>query len=221
MRSDNLDSEIDDLRERVRKLETQDPLGNASVRRGSTRFFGNESLKVIGSALVSGWLIITGTLKIVGGLAMEGQSIFSGGVRLLNLNGTTGAANLTIDGAGNLQRSTFPTEGHISNLIVENAAQQLSLNNHESRVTSVEGTNGAQQASLNNHEARMTGAEGRLNGVEGTNGSQQSSLNDHERKINGLLSMNAALRLNIVSLSLRIQSMDGGGPVTPPPNPGV
>jgi hypothetical protein len=84
---DDIKSEVDSLYERVRKLETHDPLGNASVSRGSTRFLGNESLKVIGSALVSGWLIITGTLKVVGTLLIEGVTTLTGP---LNVNGGWG-----------------------------------------------------------------------------------------------------------------------------------
>jgi len=190
-----------------RIIQRAAPLASSSVTTGRIRIVGNEALIVEGSQKVTGWLIVTGTLKLVGSLLMEGQSIFSGGVRLQNLNGNAGAANLTIDGAGNLQRSTFPTEGHIANLIAENATQQASLNDHERRTGGLEN--------------RAGNAEARLAGVEGMNGTQQSSLNDHESKVNGLLGMNAALRLNIVSLSLRIQAMDGGGPVTPPPNPGV
>ena len=208
-RIDNLKSnQLAAVVKRVRRVETTAPLGSTSVHKGRTRFVGIESLWVEGSARV------IGILRITGQFLMEGQAILSGGVRLQNLNGNPGAANLTIDAGGNLQHSTFPTEGHIGNLITENAAQQASLNDHERRTGGLENRAG-------NAEARIAGVEGRMGSVEGTNGSQQSSLNDHERKINGLLAMNSLLRLNIFSISARIQAMDGGGPITPPNNPGV
>ena len=112
MRTDDLDSQVDDIRERVRKLETQDPLGNASVRRGSTRFIGNESLKVIGSAVVSGWLIVTGNLKGVGTFLWEGVMnivgplLVTGAARFLSTISIEGAtvlkSDLTIDAAGRI-----------------------------------------------------------------------------------------------------------------------
>ena len=69
--------EFQNLWAAVRKLQTMSPLDNSSVQ-GTTRFLGNESLKVVGSALVSGWLIVTGTLKIVGTLAIEGATNMTG-----------------------------------------------------------------------------------------------------------------------------------------------
>jgi len=89
------------LMERVRRLETASWLENASASRGTTRFLGNESLKVVGSAVVSGWLIVTGTLKVVGSLLLEGVLTATGTTNLngpVNIAGTqtiTGTQNIT------------------------------------------------------------------------------------------------------------------------------
>lgn len=73
MKTDNLNgSETKNLLRRVRNLETRSPMRSASVTDGNTNFIGNESLTVTGSQKVSGWLIITGTLKGVGELLWEG-----------------------------------------------------------------------------------------------------------------------------------------------------
>jgi len=93
MKIDDLDADpFAAIYARLDALETADPLGNAAVTRGSTRFFGNESLKVIGSQLVSGWLIVTGTLKVVGALILEGITTITGALTATgttNLNGPT------------------------------------------------------------------------------------------------------------------------------------
>jgi hypothetical protein len=66
------------LKSRVRRTETTNALDSGSVDNGTTTYRGNESLKIVGSALVSGWLIITGTLKLVGNFLMEGAATFTG-----------------------------------------------------------------------------------------------------------------------------------------------
>lgn len=67
---------------RLRRRERPTDLQSASVSNGETRFNGNESLKVFGSAVVYGWLIITGTLKLVGNFVMEGILTATGAVKL-------------------------------------------------------------------------------------------------------------------------------------------
>jgi len=67
-----------EMARRMAAQESNRPLGNSDVSRGNTIFRGNESLKVIGSQLVSGWLIITGTLKVVGSFLLEGATTMTG-----------------------------------------------------------------------------------------------------------------------------------------------
>jgi hypothetical protein len=77
---------------RTRNLATATPLKRTSVTDGHTEFNGNESLLVKGSQLVSGWLIITGTLKGVGTLIWEQAVRFSGVFTMTgptNLDGDT------------------------------------------------------------------------------------------------------------------------------------
>lgn len=54
------------LMERVDRLENQAPGGATSVSEGSTEFIGEESLKVIGSQVVSGLLQVIGRLTVSG-----------------------------------------------------------------------------------------------------------------------------------------------------------
>lgn len=49
---------------------------------GAFRVLSNEGLKVVGSAVVSGWLIVTGTLKLVGALVVEGVTTISGALSI-------------------------------------------------------------------------------------------------------------------------------------------
>lgn len=81
MRIDNLNA--DERRDQVLRQKANDvmaPLGSTAVSSpgNSTRFIGNESLKVLGSQLVSGWLIVTGTLKVVGAFLLEGATTMTG-----------------------------------------------------------------------------------------------------------------------------------------------
>lgn len=110
---DNLNASRD--REVVRqqnRLNRAAPGGFQSVSRGASRFVGNESLLVEGSQKVTGWLIITGTLKgvgtflwegalsIVGPLTVTGASIFHNTLRILGL--TTLENSLTVKTGGKI-----------------------------------------------------------------------------------------------------------------------
>jgi len=94
----------------VRATQRQAPLGSSSVSGGQTRFIGNESLKVIGSMIVSGWLIITGTLKIVGSLLLEGATTMTGA---LISSGTALFTGLfTVRGTTRLEGDTTQVGAH-------------------------------------------------------------------------------------------------------------
>jgi hypothetical protein len=71
-------SKLSPLKSQVRRVEMTNGLDSGSVDNGTTTYRGNESLKIVGSAVVSGWLVITGTLKLVGNLLMEGAATFTG-----------------------------------------------------------------------------------------------------------------------------------------------
>jgi len=93
---DNLNkSEFEKLADRVRVLETAPQLSDSSVSIGQTQFIGNESLKVIGSAVVSGWLIVTGTLKLVGTLLIEGVTTITGAFNLSGPATISGETSIT------------------------------------------------------------------------------------------------------------------------------
>jgi len=86
---DNLNqSEQRKLIGRQKVTDVAVPLGKSAVSTpgNSTRFIGNESLKVLGSQLVSGWLIVTGTLKLVGALVVEGITTISGALSITGPN---------------------------------------------------------------------------------------------------------------------------------------
>lgn len=79
MRRDNPnDSMIPEILRRLRDLETASPVGFTSVTRGALRVASNEGLLVEGSAKVSGWLVVTGTLKGTGTFDWSGDLILSG-----------------------------------------------------------------------------------------------------------------------------------------------
>lgn len=66
------------LAQRVRILEVRNPLENASVDRGGLYIRSNEGLIVEGSEKVSGWLVVTGTLKGTGTFDWSGDLLLSG-----------------------------------------------------------------------------------------------------------------------------------------------
>lgn len=74
----DLDRMLGDLRHRVHILETTQPMGYSSVSEGRSRFVGNESLLVEGSAKVAGWLVVTGTERITGLLEGSGTLDWTG-----------------------------------------------------------------------------------------------------------------------------------------------
>lgn len=65
------------LAQRVRILEVRNPLENASVDRGGLYIRSNEGLIVEGSEKVSGWLVVTGTLKGTGTFDWSGDLLLS------------------------------------------------------------------------------------------------------------------------------------------------
>ena len=86
MLNDNLrDSQIKDLMNRVRSLETRSPMRSASVTDGNTNFIGNESLTVTGSQKVTGTLNVSGIENVSGSLGVTGNTTLAGP---LVVNGT-------------------------------------------------------------------------------------------------------------------------------------
>lgn len=97
-------SEMQDLKRRVAELEARDPLANSAVSGGRTRFIGDESLLVQGSATVSGKLTITGVEIVDGELRISGQLNVSGPTDLGGDTDVTG--NFTVTGPTALNGKT-------------------------------------------------------------------------------------------------------------------
>jgi hypothetical protein len=87
--------------QRINRIERGDPLGNSSVSRGKTSFYGQESIAIEGSGSVDGKLSVDGLLTIDGVLAVDGNSAFTGRVIVTgptDLDGDTditGTTNIT------------------------------------------------------------------------------------------------------------------------------
>jgi hypothetical protein len=85
LRPDAPERQIVRLLTRHDRTENAAPLKSTSVTNGRTRFIGNESLIVIGSQKVEGWLVVTGTervtglLEILGTLSVQGDMTLDGG----------------------------------------------------------------------------------------------------------------------------------------------
>ena len=90
---------------RQHRVEVGAPAGRTAVTEGSFRILSNEGLYVLGTAVVSGWLIVTGTLKIVGRLLLEGVTEITGLFQLKGDAEFTGnvivkdGGEITIEGA--------------------------------------------------------------------------------------------------------------------------
>lgn len=72
------DDQIAEIFSRLDAVENLAQLGNSSITRGALRVASNEGLLVEGSAKVSGWLVVTGTLKGTGTFDWSGDLILSG-----------------------------------------------------------------------------------------------------------------------------------------------
>lgn len=91
------EQQINRLVTRVDRTENAAPLKSTSVTDGRTRFVGNESLIVEGSAKVEGWLIVTGNQRVVGTIEVQGDGVFSGNVDITG--DVTQTGTYTIPGA--------------------------------------------------------------------------------------------------------------------------
>jgi hypothetical protein len=78
-RPDAPEETINRILERLDRLENAAPLASTSVHNGQTRFVGDEALKVEGSALVTGLLVVDGTGRVVGTLELQGDQVVQAG----------------------------------------------------------------------------------------------------------------------------------------------
>lgn len=85
---------VDRLLTRNDRSETASPLRSTSVTNGRTRFFGEESLIVIGSQLVSGFLRVTGRLIIDGLGILTVQNL----IELFGSMRVRAGGDITLDG---------------------------------------------------------------------------------------------------------------------------
>lgn len=96
-RPDAPERQINRLVTRVDRVENGAPLRSTSVTDGHTRFVGEESLIVEGSARVTGTLVVSGIERVTGILDVEGTLRADG---VIELNGPTtisGDADITGD----------------------------------------------------------------------------------------------------------------------------
>lgn len=100
--SDN--SELADIKRRVKALESRDPLANSAVSGGRTRFIGENSFLIEGSGDVKGTLTITGLEVVEGELRISGQLNVSGPTDLGGDTDVTG--NFTVTGPTALNGKT-------------------------------------------------------------------------------------------------------------------
>lgn len=120
-----------ELLRRIEALETANPLANASVTDGRTRFFGQNAFLLDGSGRVTGQLYVegleevSGQLRVTGSLVLIGNADFSGPMNVtgnLDIRGnttfigplrvegeTTVVGTMVIEGALNIKGKTTVT----------------------------------------------------------------------------------------------------------------
>lgn len=120
-RIDNLagNSELADLKRRVRALETRTPLSDSAVSGGRTRFIGANSFLIEGSGGVDGTLtidgteIVNGTLRITGTLTVSGPTTLGGNTKVsgtLTISGDTSVTGkFTVSGPASIDGNTTIT----------------------------------------------------------------------------------------------------------------
>lgn len=97
----NYNSELADLKERVRNLETRNPLSDSAVSGGRTRFIGQDSFLIEGSGGVSGRFTVSGLEVVDGELRITGE---------LNVSGPTGlGGNTKVSGTLTISGDTSVT----------------------------------------------------------------------------------------------------------------
>jgi cytoskeletal protein CcmA (bactofilin family) len=113
-RIDNLagNSELADLKRRVRALETRTPLSDSAVSGGRTRFIGTNSFLIEGSGGVDGTLtvdgveVVNGTLRITGTLTVSGPTTLGGNTKVsgtLTISGDTSVTGkFTVSGPASI-----------------------------------------------------------------------------------------------------------------------
>ncbi|MFB7843639.1 hypothetical protein [Microbacterium sp. NPDC056052] len=105
MRRDNPnDSEITDIKRRLRELETASPVGSTSVTSGVLRIASPEGLLVEGSAYVSGILHGDGEFNWSGDMNLSGSQNVTGPVTFTGAVVVNG--NISINGAASISGTT-------------------------------------------------------------------------------------------------------------------
>lgn len=89
--------ELDRLKERVRLLEARNPLSDAAVSGGRTRFIGENSFLIEGSGGVTGTLTIDGLEVVDGELRITGELNVSGPTRITGRTTIAGDTSITGD----------------------------------------------------------------------------------------------------------------------------
>lgn len=97
-RPDRPEDAIWRILERLDRLEAASPLRNSSVHDGRTRFVGENSLVVEGSALVDGLLSILGRIRVHGLGILEVLSL----IDLLGSMRVRGGGSITVEGDGKI-----------------------------------------------------------------------------------------------------------------------
>lgn len=126
IRYDLLETDLRELRDLVRQLATQAPVGYTQVTEGNFDIMSEEGLRVIGTALIAGVLDVLGKISVRGLGILEVLSL----IDLLGSMRVRGGGDITLDG-GKIQTGNIRIEdGKIyvgDNIVIDSATNTIRI----------------------------------------------------------------------------------------------